>query len=892
MSGTRYVEIGGQLVLIDAWHRRQRDALRALVDDLQRPVSRGELAQALGVPVGIVSSAALVNRGYARVRMIAETREKGLWPCPESRPRLRAALQAWDALEEGTLCEWAEPRRGRGARGLPQVSRRLTVTGPHKSRIRTRLLQALDRMNISIDAVEPVHLGMILQVTRLAEMERSMLPPDEWRGSTTAARRARRTASARTSEMTAWLSWCEHKGFLTLTGLESDTLSDAWIDLLAQVRGDREALTRGRQIAVLAMQVGIDRPALMADGGFARVEAAVMTSPTITSDASARTTLARFRRIWNRVIAHEGTLPQWPRPEHPHRGRLPDGGLIRTWWEAHLLMDGKEGLLDLPGMEFQRQQATDLRDWILLEDPSRRGGRPLPPRPRFNRRGVRRLGARSPREVTPLRYLQCVSAYQRYLISHAETRIPAEEMTGMDWSRLFEQREPLLDFIDHEISRDLRRNGGILHSGTIRLWTIYTLCWAYFPAYLTARLRGLEQEMLATDPGERERLESLRHQAVLIERQVTRWNHLADDIKALIERRIVEHGGIRSRKDRSAISATFSHRDALRCADAVRRLRIEAEEDLRHRTRRLARSHGVRVDECPHGISVDLVDTSYCQLVVRELLLRLPSVLPWRPSVFRRARLGVHLDPVTLRLSVVGNDGKVARRPDGSLREDVVDLPSIEFFEHEDEVTHLVEVLRRYLDLARPWRWAHPSKVGRRQRAQAEARGVSWDDRLLLNRHGIPWESAATFATSIRSALEWASQQVNGRLEEGDEPIRLPTGYATRGSYIFRFLWGHRAVKAGASFGDVAQVLGNSERVVRRHYQDVVPTEHMNRVIRERRGRGQPASAGDPGEDELMRARQRADALEAELLQLRKQLSATNGHAETARRGDRSGAAA
>ena len=50
----------------------------------------------------------------------------------------------------------------------------------------------------------------------------------------------------------------------------------------------------------------------------------------------------------------------------------------------------------------------------------------------------------------------------------------------------------------------------------------------------------------------------------------------------------------------------------------------------------------------------------YCKLVTKEVLLRLPAILPWRPGTFRRAIIGRHIHPDTLALAVMGNDDKIA----------------------------------------------------------------------------------------------------------------------------------------------------------------------------------------------------------------------------------------
>jgi len=79
----------------------------------------------------------------------------------------------------------------------------------------------------------------------------------------------------------------------------------------------------------------------------------------------------------------------------------------------------------------------------------------------------------------------------------------------------------------------------------------------------------------------------------------------------------------------------------------------------------------IRFRGSPHtgrGTAREVLTRAYCQIIVKEVLLRLPALLPWRPGVFREALLNRHIDPQSFQIAAIGNDNKVAYGPDGSIK--------------------------------------------------------------------------------------------------------------------------------------------------------------------------------------------------------------------------------
>jgi hypothetical protein len=889
MGTVRLVTVGGRRMLIDEWHQIQDAALRRLAEVHDRPIFRAELAADLGVDEDLITNAALVRRGYALVRIVRDVdgvRRRTLAPRPRTATRLHAALRALERMPDGHSLTWKEPRRHRGRRGRPFIERSLTATATRKSRVRSGLKVALQRLGLrGLRRVQEHHLPMILAAVHQHHMEASLIPAEAWGARSVAARRARRTAGKRRSEMLNFLSLAEHLGLASLSRLEAEALSPEWVLWCGLAGGEPGITTDARRIAVIASRIGADSPDRLVAIGFERFEAEVHLADSITSARSARTTLTRLRRAWDRLAGMRG-LPAWPRTVHPWLQKDERGGLRESWWSGKAFFLGRRCLLDEPHMAHQRAQAADLRDWLTLEDPTRRpirsdqGSRPLPPRPERSRNGRRRLGARRAAERTAIPHLCRVSRFLRFCLSHALEPIPEDQLATKDWAELYGDRRLVLDYIDWEFDREISRHGR-LFAGISRIWTTYTLLWAYFPAAEEAVIRDGETRLAHIDlndtAGEAEAA-SIQRQLLQARQRIVRWQRLADEVRAHILRRTTAAGGIAARKDRSVIRRHLSHRTVLRIADWYRDCRLERLAELRRQTDRRTRAASPTgrsaPGECGHpGSGSDglLLDRTACLMANRELILRLLAIIPWRPSVFRRALIGRHIDPETLAFTVIGHDGKVERNPDGSVRRQEATVGDLDYVDDPLEVERLVEVLRLVLDDVQPWLWAHPTPDGRRRRETTPG-SEDWSRRLLLTSRGIPWDTAGSFSAAFATALEVAAKEINRTLQDGEQPIVLPHGYGARGSYVLRFLWGHRAIERGASYGDVARVLGNSERTVRKAYHDVQPTEALNGVIRKiRAGGGEGLTDPTPTalEADLDRERRRNAELERELEELR-----------------------
>lgn len=889
-----YREINGERWLVDDWRRAQAAKLHELCGALERPVAPCELAEALAVDPDDVTHMALVRNGHALLRRIPGTRCRGLWPRETRTPRLIEALRDFRRVEIGETFEWKEPRRTRTRKFR---TRKMTLSRTLRSRVQTSLRRARDHLGLrSLKRVEQYHLALIPDAVWTVEMESSTVPREIWSSTTEAARRARKSANNRRSEVTQFLSWAEWKGYLTLDASEGGTLPEAWTEFVKRAEGLREhgidvAARRIAKIAYTRLQA--DSPARLVEIGFDRLEEEIRADKRYSTQRSARTTLSKLRTAWNACATAPGRepFPQW---ESAARGlevkRRDDGGLQTSWWSAKAFLGGQPTILDDPGMEAQRRQAKDLWDWWTLSDPTLRSeseGGPLPPRPERTRQGMgrKRFGARSETEITALKPLMTVSELQRFamtLENEEVCRVAPEAMRAMRWEDLFSDRARVRRFIRHIFEQNRRRNEGrFITAGVVKVWYVHTIMWAYFPAWLKLEIRRIRDERVALDLGSDEglrRAQQLENHRAALELKIETWGEEAQEIKRFIQDLIVEYGGIVMRKDRTEIREHLSHREIRRMADALRDRRLELEGKLRKDTRRLlAKTERLRAQPCgdeeqgepcgrancdihhplprlsPRGIAYAVMSRTYCVLITREAMLRLHSILPWRPGTLRRAILGVHVDPETLEITVKGRDDKVDTDGRGRIKRQRVTIPNLEWWDDPEEVDATVRVLRVLIDEARVWLWENSTKTGARLRREGDER------RLLLNGYGIPWRVAGTYTAAFQDALTAGAKLVNEGLSDGEEPIELPTGYGTTGSYIMRFLYGHRIREHGGSYEDIAAALGNSPATARRHYQDEQEAETINRIAASLRGRGPgqpdvgpgPAVVGTPARTEF-----------------------------------------
>lgn len=607
-------------------------------------------------------------------------------------------------------------------------------------------------------------------------------------------------------------------------------------------------------LARRAVAFGTDTPERLVAVGFERFEAWLLDSGLYGNRNTAVGTIGNFRRAWNeRRVAAD--LPEWPAPIPWSQKRLSDGGLVRTWWSVWGFMKGNTTLLDAPDMAVQRQQAVDMRDWWTLADPTTRtsDGGPLPRRPLVARPGGRSIGARSEDEPTANKPLWAVSRFQRFAITDdpaVSKRIPVESMRDIEWKVLFYDLGRLERFIRYEMQRSADEHDGHLvkTQGTDSCLYVSLLAEVYFPAFVQRDLERLEVEEaeIGEDNHSLSRQQDIARERKRLLREKAQWAIIAERTIQLFRSEKERLEGFTPKKPKGEIAAVLTHANIGRIADAFRELRLDHEADLRSRTSALlaqvekARNAPCTIDvdgmlcgalECDEhhpepavrlGIALALVSRKFAFICMKELWLRLPPLIPWRPSEWCRLKIGQHLNPVTLSVSVIRwknrDRGRVARRE--------ADITTVKPIAGMDPAAteKAIECLRVSLDLAQPFLAANPTSRGARLKRTGN------DKHLFLSNDGLCWGDSKSLGRTIGQALQEGAWLVNATLRDGEEPITLPTGWGACASYAFRFLWGHRAVEQGASMSDVALALGNTERTTREYYQAVRSDTAINSV--------------------------------------------------------------
>lgn len=848
------------------------DALLKLHRELGRPVTREELATELHVAPEEVHVHSLVNVRYAQPRPLPGEAwwkgQMGFIPADLTATRLDAAFAALESAETGI-----HPYKIReGGRRI--VAKSLTINASFRSRIRRLQVRVKEHLAIrSWKGVTSDRLPQVLAAVYDVEMTRSLVPQSEWSAQSPAAKRARKNALNRQSDFRRFLEWAQDQGHLDLRFLDlhnrsrQPMLTRAWAAFNAPLPYTSKwnaPLTFARR----AMEFGADSPEALTEMGLERFTEWVMDSERYANRNSAVSMLGKFRQVWNTGRTGYPHLPAWDPPTQFSRRRLPDGGLVRTWWSASGVMAGNETILDSAGMEEQRRQVMDMKDWWTLANPTTRvekKGGPLPPRPQVARDGGRRIGARSEDEPTAIKPLWTVSRFQRFTITDdpvESERITAADMRTMRWDDLFANLGRVERFIRYEMQRSADEHDGALikTNGTDAALYVHLLAAAYFPAFVNRDLDRLDEEegdLPDTQEGFARQRAIGRERKHLLKRRRT-WNEIAEQALLLFRSEELRLEGFKPKKLKEEIAENLSHSDLGRIADAFRRRRLDMEGELRRMTKQLIRTRdeartraceveladgracgAVRCDShhpnptLQHGIAVELVHRTYSFLVMKELWMRLPVLLPWRPSEFCRLRIGHHLDPDTLEISAARyknprTGGVVARRE--------AHIPSVQPIEGMDpeSTTKLVDVLRVALDLAQPFLAANPTEIGLEGKADQPRN----DEHLFLSRDGLSVRKSKGLAATITRALEEGARAVNASLKDGEAPIRLPTGWGTTGSYVFRFLWGHMAIEQGASTSSVALALGNTERTTRQYYHKVKSDTAINAVARTTRDNG------------------------------------------------------
>ena len=855
------------------------DALEKLHRELGRPVLPEEIAAELGRPAEETHPWTLRSARYADARQHGD--RQGLVPADVTATRMDRALAAFEATENGSY----EYRIKRGNRW---EKRSLRIDASFKSRIRKLAARVKSHLNITRwTSITSDRVPQLLSAVYEVEMGRSMVPRNEWQSQSVAAKKARKNALNRQSDMRRFLEWAQDEGHVDLRFLalfnrsRQPMLSRAWADFiepLKRVPGYNTPRTFARR----AMEFGADTPIALAELGFDRFREWLLTHDRYASRNSAVAALGRYRILWNEGRTCHQELPHWPPPTRYMQDRLPDGGLVRTWWSAGLFMDGKPSLLDHAGMEDQLAQAVDLKDWWTMADPTARpasAGRPLPPRPKIARQGGRRIGARTEDARTARKPLWTVSRFQRFAMTDdpvQDQRMEFERMRDLSWDDLFFDAGRVQRFIRYELQRSADEHDGVLvkTAGTEAALYVPLLAEVYFPAFVTFELERLEREEMdlsETDEAFRRQREIGRERKRLLRKRAD-WGDIAKRGMELFRSEEVRLGGFQSWKDKNHIAENLSHQDLGRIADVFRHRRLDVEGELRRRSSGLvekrerlrmlpceAEVEGSRcgapacdehlpLPELRLGIATELVGRTYAFLVMKELWMRMPPLVPWRPSEFSRMRVGRHLNPVTLEVNALRYKNPRSGR---AVVRRQAHLPSIEPIAGMDPAAteKMVEVLRVCIDLAQPFLAANPTETGLKRKPDIPHN----DEHLFLTWDGLSTRDSRTLATTIASILEEGAKAVNRSLKEDEKAIVLPTGWGARGTQVFRFLWGHRSVELGASMSSVALALGNTERTTRDYYQKVRSDSAVNAVARGTRERnGTEASPSGPprGQDE------------------------------------------
>lgn len=855
---------------------RMFDALVRLFQRHGRPITREELAAELHLPPSEIHPFSLVNARYAHCRQVGPI--QGFIPADLSATRFHAALAALEKAEVGR-------HDYRIREGQRSVTRTLTINASFKSRIRKLANRVKDHLGIrSWRKVTSERIPQILAAVYEVEMGRSLVPRAQWQDQVPAAKRARKNALNRQSDMRRFLEWAQDNGHIDLRFLalynrsREPMLSRAWANFIADIPFT-PAYNWPLLFARRATGFGAYSPEGLAEMGLDQFTEWMFLHPRYSGRATVVSTLSRFRKVWNTGRKHHPDLPEWASPTRYMQERLEDGGLVRTWWSAGLFMDGKPSILNETGMEEQLRQARDLRDWWTLSNPTTRpdsAGGPLPARPKVARVGGRKIGARTEEAKTASKPLWTVTRFQRFAMTDDPAegdRLTIEQMKSFPWDELFFEPGRIERFIRYEMQRSAEEHEGRLvkTAGTEAALYVSLLATVYFPAFVAHEMKDLEEEEMdlpEDDAGFRRQRELGQKRKRLLRKQ-RKWEISADLALTLFREEEARLGGFRPRKNKAEIAERLSHRDLGRIADVFRLRRLDTEGEMRNRTKALVterkrlREQPCEIDvggspcnvvgcnahhpmpELYQGIARELVDRTYAYLVMKELWMRLPALLPWRPSEFARMRIGQDLDPDTLEVNALRYKNP---RTGATISRREAHLPSVQPISGMDPKANekLIEALNVCLELAQPFLAANPTERGRK----AKAKFPHNDDHLFLTWDGVSVRDSKGLATMIARALEDGAQSVNASLQEGEAPIRLPSGWGSRGLQVYRFLWGHRSVESGASMSSVALALGNTERTTREYYQKVRSDSAVNAVaettrLSERRADGIP-DASEP----------------------------------------------
>lgn len=849
------------------------DSIQRLHDRLGRPVRQVEIAQDLSLPLDDVHPYSLVMARMVRPSPVPGFDEMGFVPA-DLTIDLRGALDALDKLPAGQYD--FRVREGNG-----YTTQTLTVNRGFKSRIRGLLKRAMPYLGIRhYGQLTADRLPQLLEAVRQDSMARSNVPESDWTSQTPRAKRARKNALNRVGECRRFLQWSESEGYVDLRFFHlrnksrTPMLSRAWAafhDLVPIVPRRDHALTLARR----AMAFGANSPEELVEAGFERFEQWLAGQKRYNTTAALRGFVHRARQTWNERATVSDHLPQWDGPGRHMQGRLPDGGLVRTWWSPKRALLEKPGILDEPGMECQKEQAHNIRDWWTLADPTVRPdsvGGPLPPRPAKAHEGGRRIGASTEDQPTAYKPLASVSRFCRFVMTYdpeVKQRIPLDKMKMAAWDELYLNLSQVLRFIHYEMQLSADEHDGRLvkTQGTDAALYVRLLTRVYFTAWVNRALERLDDEEidLPDQPDADERQKEIRRKRSKLLKKRKELEHVADKAIEYFRREEERLGGMRPRKAKNETADNLSHEDISRIADAYRQCRLDTEEELRRQTKRLqenrvkarARPCDARLeDKAPcgvigcdvhhptptivDGIATELLYRTYAFLCMKELWARFPALVPFRPSEFCRTQIGVHLNPKTLEYSAPRYKNPRSR---GVVQRREVHVPTVKPIAGLDPgfTPKLVDVLERVLSLAQPYLASNPTPKG----ARLKVRHPNNDRHLFLTWDGLCLASSRSLHAMIAHILEEGANMVNASLKPGEPPIVLPTGWGAKGSYVFRFLWGHRSVEEGASMSSVALALGNSESTTRQYYQRVRSDTAINSVADTTRNSGKKKEDSD-----------------------------------------------